>query len=345
MDTRLNPLDCLDSDMIIKIFTFMDDPSDLFSISAVSRSWRHFVVENGFFKLLCLRMFVQLSRVANTMVVKHGETEFGSRSNCMEQESMVRDHRVYAFLIKCCTSFVPGNCLFKAISASSTDNYPPESIDNTLEPREIVSTRMSYWSSTGQSNCEVPETLIYKLASDFCLVSEISIKPFEAFFQEGLPIYSARGMRFRLGHPKSPIDLEMFPVNEPCDDKFIWTYTSEVFQMAQINRLQKFKLPKPVFCIGGYLQIELLGRIQTQEMDGLYYICVSHVKVLGLPLAPALDVEILDQSGNFVLKQYVQADDSPVTLREFKPCSITTFDAGWSDDDASDDDASDDEFI
>lgn len=40
----------------------------------------------------------------------------------------------------------------------------------------------------------------------------------------------------------------------------------------QLNLLQKFELPKPVLCIGGYLQIELLGRVQRQDMDGLFYI-------------------------------------------------------------------------
>lgn len=43
----------------------------------------------------------------------------------------------------------------------------------------------------------------------------------------------------------------------------------------QENRLQKFTLPEPVLCIGGILQIELLERVQRQEMDGLLYIwCV-----------------------------------------------------------------------
>lgn len=36
--------------------------------------------------------------------------------------------------------------------------------------------------------------------------------------------------------------------------------------------MQTFKLPEPVLCIGGYLQIELLGRVQRQEMDDLFYI-------------------------------------------------------------------------
>lgn len=39
--------------------------------------------------------------------------------------------------------------------------------------------------------------------------------------------------------------------------------------------MQVFKLPRPVLCIGGILQVDLLGRVQTQEMDQLYYIwCV-----------------------------------------------------------------------
>lgn len=53
---------------------------------------------------------------------------------------------------------------------------------------------------------------------------------------------------------------------------------------------------------------------------------MSHVRVLGRSLAPAFGVEILDPSGNFVLKQYLQADNCPLNLPENKPCSITNFD-------------------
>ncbi|KAJ9678577.1 hypothetical protein PVL29_020681 [Vitis rotundifolia] len=72
--------------------------------------------------------------------------------------------------------------------------------------------------------------------------------------------------------------------------------------MAQENRLQKFKLTEPALCIGGILQIELLGGVQKQEMDGLFYICASHVQVVGRPLSEAFDVEIYDPSGKFTLK-------------------------------------------
>lgn len=40
----------------------------------------------------------------------------------------------------------------------------------------------------------------------------------------------------------------------------------------QENHLQNFKLPEPILCIGGFLQIELLGRVQTQATDDLFYI-------------------------------------------------------------------------
>ncbi|PON58009.1 F-box domain containing protein [Parasponia andersonii] len=330
MDASMDPLVWLEPDMSLKILTSLEDPAGIICLGAVSRSWRQFVVANGLCKQLCLKMFPELSRVAHAIELKQHATEedveLGFSSNWMEWESMVRDHRVYAFLARCCTSFVAENCIGEAISASSTDNYPRESISNTLESTERFSRRILYWSSKGQCNCEVPETLIYKLASDFCVITGISVQPFQAYFQEGLPIYSARGMRFRMGHPKVPLGLENVPVDEPCDEKFIWTYTSQVFQMAQLNRLQKFELPKPVLCIGGYLQIELLGRVQRQEIDGLFYICVSRVQVLGRLLAPALGVDILDSSGKFVLKQFLQADNSPINLPENKPNSINDID-------------------
>lgn len=48
--------------------------------------------------------------------------------------------------------------------------------------------------------------------------------------------------------------------------------TVDFFLRKQENCLQNFRLPEPVLCIGGILQIELLGRVQRQEMDNLYYI-------------------------------------------------------------------------
>ncbi|XP_058179998.1 uncharacterized protein LOC131298532 [Rhododendron vialii] len=55
------------------------------------------------------------------------------------------------------------------------------------------------------------------------------------------PIYSAKAVRFRMRHPRSPIGIgsdsgdEFDAGNESTDSPFIWTYTSLEFPMAQEN--------------------------------------------------------------------------------------------------------------
>ncbi|CAA0820797.1 F-box protein [Striga hermonthica] len=124
-----------------------------------------------------------------------------------------------------------------------------------------------------------------------------------AFFQIGSPLYSAKSVRFRLGNLKPLSDIggrqlkNLENLDKPADDMFEWTYTSPEFPMNQTNVLQKFELPEPILCIEGYLQIELLGRVQTQEMDGLYYLCVCYVRALGRSLSPAFNMDVLEPYG------------------------------------------------
>jgi hypothetical protein len=72
------------------------------------------------------------------------------------------------------------NCIKEAVAASSTDN-PDESIDETLHPgtRKLDDDGFSYWSSTGQEEPDVPESLVYRLSSPLCSVHEVQIRPFE----------------------------------------------------------------------------------------------------------------------------------------------------------------------
>ncbi|KAL1360330.1 hypothetical protein HN51_005697 [Arachis hypogaea] len=318
MEYSVDFLSYLDLDTSLKILMCLDDPTDLVRVSCVSRSWRHYVIENGLCKQLCMRMFPQLSRFERVVELnQHGakdHAEVGSSSS-MEWLALEREHRVYAYLARASTEYVGTNCIARTIGASSTDNFPQESIDNTLEPRDNISGRYSYWSSSGQSNPGVPETLTYELLSQICVISEINIQPFQAHFQIGSPIYSAKSVRFKMGHCKSSLDAS-------TDDNFVWTYTSPVFPMSQENRLQKFKLPEPVLCIGGILQIELLGRVQRQEMDGLLYICVSYVQVVGCSLSPAFNVEILDPTGRFLLKSDHLARGQTLMAFENEPAGM-----------------------
>ncbi|OIT04517.1 PREDICTED: F-box protein At4g00755-like isoform X1 [Nicotiana attenuata] len=308
METGIDFVQSLQSDVSVNILACLNDPADVVHAGSVSRLWHHFVITNGLSKQLCLRRFPQLSRIAHISKPDWITTEEanGFGSNSTSWDILKRDHNVYASLLQAITTLnsSQSECIGYAVSASSTDRFPSESIVNTLTTRDRYLNRPSYWSSKGHADPDAAETLIYKLKADLCVITEINVQPFEAYFQTGKPIYSAKSVRFRLGHPKisDENDILQVPQEQPADDKFIWTYTSEVYPMVQENRLQQFKLPEPVLCIGGYLQIELLGRVQRQQADDLFYICVCHVKALGRPLCPAFDIEILEPSGKFMLR-------------------------------------------
>jgi hypothetical protein len=95
-------------------------------------------------------------------------------------ECLKRSHKAYAILAFDLTPYVKKkNCILKALAASSTNNYPEESILNTLEPGDGTENRASYWLSEGQSATEIPETLVYKLCSKICLITEIHVQPFQ----------------------------------------------------------------------------------------------------------------------------------------------------------------------
>ncbi|KAJ0099733.1 hypothetical protein Patl1_19988 [Pistacia atlantica] len=113
-------------------------------------------------------MFSQLSKVDHVV-----------EPSCRLKE---RENRDYTFLARGCTTFPVRGLIFWPIYASIIDNYPEKSIHNTLEPSNRVAKRASYWLSKGHSNPVVPETLIYQLAGDLCVISEINIQPFHGIY-------------------------------------------------------------------------------------------------------------------------------------------------------------------
>ncbi|KAK6132125.1 hypothetical protein DH2020_034116 [Rehmannia glutinosa] len=306
MDGSRDFIQWLGQDMALKILMCLEDPSDLVRTSAVSRSWRHFVIANGLCKKLCLRKFPEASSFARVIEPKKTvEPVASGTDDSVERAGLEREHRAYASLSRDLTISKIENCISDAICASSTDNYPEESITNTLDPSDRVGHRASYWSSKGERNPSAPETLIYKLASQLCLITELHVHPFQA-----------KAVRFQIGHPKVPLDLEsderdeLLEVQHFSDDEFVWTYSSPEFPMVQENRLQTFKLPEPVLCIGGILKVELLGR---------HHQC----QAIGRTLSPAFDVEMIDEWGKCTLKYDPErmCDASPAEMLEAESSS------------------------
>ncbi|CAO2189244.1 unnamed protein product [Urochloa humidicola] len=320
----------LGPDASAAVFAVLRDPADLARAAAVSRSWRTLVMVVHMSKIQCLRLCPEVASITRieqeqstssassinngvnegdadsvTRIEQEQPTNFASGSNSgvkdgdagstaaaatawelykIEQRGYMR--LAHALL----SSHTRTSCIDGCLGASSTDIFPVESIQNTLEPRDRLGIwPPSYWSSGGQDDPGVPEFLVYKLCSDLCLIDEIRIQPFKAFFQELFPLYSSEYVRFKFGCPKVPLQVKdlVSEVNEgqlTADDNYIWMYTSSEFPMLQENVLQSFKLPRPVLCIGGVVKVEFLGRVQKQWDDDQYYICITHVQVLGTPL-------------------------------------------------------------
>ncbi|OEL29855.1 F-box protein [Dichanthelium oligosanthes] len=303
-------LDWVGPDTSTCIFQLLDDPADLARAAAVSRSWRRFVIENEFCKSLCRRICPEVANFTRTVVVTRTSPRASSESSRdADFRSRERDHVVYSYLGGALVSANPSmNCILHCIGASSTDNFPEETVDNTLEPRDRVNHRASYWSSGGQDDTDVPESLTYRLNSDLCIIDEVRIQPFKAYFQPDNPIYSAKAVRIRMGHSKLPPGKESFVTDENenqkaiADENYMWTYTSPEFPMLQENVLQTFKLPRRVLCIGGVVKFELLGRMQKQATDDKYYICVCHAQAMGRSLSPEFMVDTSDPADYSILK-------------------------------------------
>ncbi|KAH0465963.1 hypothetical protein IEQ34_006066 [Dendrobium chrysotoxum] len=293
----------LGPDTASSVLMLLEDPGDLVRASAVSRSWRRFVIENGFCKSFCSRICSEASNLRRVIESSSMQTSEVGSSAGAEWRSLEREHRVYSYLSHCMFSPVAKrDCILESICASSTDNIPDEGIENTLEPRDRVDMRPSYWSSAGQKNPEVPETLTYSLLSKLCVISEIKIQPFEAYFQYDNPIYSAKFVRFRMGYCTLPSETS----NDgqiSAGDNYKWIYVSPEFPMLQGRKMpcSLSNFLAPFFALAEYCRLNCwVGFKHKRWMAYIIY-------ALGYSLTPQLDVEINTVGDEIILKYLPEA--------------------------------------
>lgn len=144
------------------------------------------VISNEFGKRLCMKLCPEISNFSDIELLDRytfKPLQEASSSTSSEWQILKRAHLVYTYFAHCLlTNNSEKACVLTCIGASSTDNFPEESIENTLEPSDRVEiVRPSYWSSGGQRDPNVQESLVYRLESDLYIVSEIRIQPFKGF--------------------------------------------------------------------------------------------------------------------------------------------------------------------
>lgn len=310
-------MECLETDVVLSILKFLDDPSDIIRATSVSRSWQHFVIANNICKNLWIKKVPSFYHVNHVVEVKRGQNicMYVIPMNPVNWEILEMEHNIYSSLLQALAKPVIARkeCVSYVVGASSTDTTVVQNIVNVLSTTDRYDWGHSYWSSKGQSDPNMPESILFKLNADICVISEIGIRPFKVSWEPGSPVYSAKSVRFRMGHPRSITQLEFGNCLQPFQfnvDDYLWTYTSPKFTMTQESCIQVFEFPQPAVCVGGYLLIELFGRTKRQETDGLFYIRLGYIRVLGDPLPPVFLLK-MDTSGNLLLKY------SPNTLESF----------------------------
>lgn len=183
----------------------------------------------------------------------------------------------------------PSTSLIRNVLGASSTDHVEESALNLLIPEERVTFGMgvSYWSSKGSDSAGSMDWVALRLAHPLCLLREIRLRPFKAWFQPGAPIYAPQFVRFRVGGAMlfdpgnwqlGPAWLPPAPPEPPqADDPGGWdagggTWESPLFPVDPNSAAdQLFELPQPVLCVGGLLVIELIGKVKQQLQDNLFY--------------------------------------------------------------------------
>ncbi|XP_074282087.1 F-box protein At4g00755-like [Silene latifolia] len=295
----------LPKELSIKIFMSSKyDSSNPAEFCVVSKLWRRFVIENGLCKKFCLNLCPEASKIIDVAEVLD-KPERVCRIDALKiDEVLERNHRVFSVLGNYLDTYRLGGQIEERICASSYGRVPdePYSSEDDYDYSSIDDENPTYWSSTGTRDPNIPETVVYKTICNLCIIQEIHVLPFEGNYESDFPIYSAKAVRFSFGC-RSPFKKEnTFRSQYYEDDMFIWMYTSPEFSMAQELAIQVFHLPRPIFCIGGIIKMELLGRAQKNSYDGLYYVSVDGVEAIGQYVPRMFDVEVVDETGNCILK-------------------------------------------
>lgn len=141
------------------------------------------VIANCLSKKLCLRKIPPIANIACVVEENDGILKMldAVSRNPINWETLQREHRIYTSLLKILADPIEcrKECIAFPVGASSTNSDPVENVINTLVPLDRYTWGGSYWSSTGQSDPNVPEHILYRLITTTCLVTEIHIRPFQ----------------------------------------------------------------------------------------------------------------------------------------------------------------------
>lgn len=144
----------------------------------------------------------------------------------------------------------------KSVAESSHDY--DQDISRTLSAHED-----HFWSSIGSPTTDSNEFLRYRLAFPAFLFW-VGVRLFRAGYQGGY-LYPPVQFQVKIGLEEG-----------------VWNYVSEPVNAQATESLQHL-IVLPAMILGKYMELGLIGKVQTQETDSLYYVAIEHVRCIGLP--------------------------------------------------------------
>lgn len=317
----------------VHVFSFLDAPHELARVRLVCSAWARLADDGSVWRAKCREVpAVQAALESSSSSTKKGR-RYAPR--LFTRNLKTADNALWKPLFRELSTFpmkgagtghLEYKLLRQGLRASSSD-HPSQGIHQTLNP-----SLQTFWSSKGSADDQSSEFLVYRLVQPICIVHSVSITIYRAGYQKGIPVYGPQSLQVSVGFGPEKEDMH---------------YTSPVYPVDNSAVEQTFELA-PELVAGGFLRIDLYGRVQTQPDDDLYYTVLQRVVALGLPIA-GLDKPVLSEAlVRFAVSRscfHKSLIDPPTPEPRKPPPKPAHIPAEHSDEDDEGEDEDEDDFV
>lgn len=123
------------------------------------------------------------------------------------------------------------------------------------------------------------EWIELRLSTSVAVVEAVQIQAFRAHFQPNSPLYAPDEARIVRLLQMQEVDGHGFA--DGSEDRDVWEDQGNWHPVEPIDQVQTWSAGSKEACLGGCVRLELRGKPQKQEADGLHYVCLSRVRLFG----------------------------------------------------------------
>lgn len=123
------------------------------------------------------------------------------------------------------------------------------------------------------------EWIELRLSTSVAVVEAVQIQAFRAHFQPNSPLYAPK--QARIVRPLQMQEVDGHGFADGSDDRDGWEDQGTWHPVEPTDQVQTWSTGSKEACLGGCVRLEMRGKPQKQEADGLHYVCLSRVRLFG----------------------------------------------------------------